>query len=111
MKKILGFTAAVLTLGLVACTSSYTVKKEESSALKAGVYDTAKEFEKDFPIKKAGFEFEKVVDIGTAASVEFFKIKDEVKMHKHPKENHILYVLSGKAEGTIGDTKDRKSVV
>lgn len=35
-------------------------------------------------------------------SVELFRIGSSIALHKHPKENHVLYVLKGRGKGTIG---------
>ncbi len=52
--------------------------------------------------ERAGFQFSVAFDSKTG-SVEIFRIEQGVRLHKHPKENHILYILSGRGKGQIGD--------
>ncbi|MBI4020047.1 MAG: cupin domain-containing protein [Candidatus Aenigmarchaeota archaeon] len=80
------------------------VPASQTSTLEPAVINVAEEFQKDFDQQRGGFEFTEVLH-AQSGSIEFFKIENEVKLHKHPKENHILYVLGGKAEGMIGDVK------
>jgi quercetin dioxygenase-like cupin family protein len=51
--------------------------------------------------KVEGFNFS-VLARAKTGSVELFQIED-VKPHFHPKENHFLYILKGRAKGQIGD--------
>lgn len=52
--------------------------------------------------ERAGFRFTIAFESKTG-SVELFRIEQGVRLHKHPKENHILYILSGHGKGQIGD--------
>ena len=91
----------IFVIGAVVGYLSSNVPLQPSS-LTPNVIDVASEFQKDLPEKRGGFEFVQLLSAGTG-SVELFRINDEVKLHKHPKENHILYVTKGRAQGTIGD--------
>ena len=52
--------------------------------------------------EREGFRYSVTFDSKTG-SVEIFRIEQGVRLHKHPKENHILYILSGRGRGQIGD--------
>jgi len=88
--------------------SSKGPKIQEGVEIKAidkiNVINVADKFKEEFTNKKAGFEFDFITQVPTG-SVEFFKVKDEVKMHYHPNENHILYILKGTAKGKVGDVE------
>jgi mannose-6-phosphate isomerase-like protein (cupin superfamily) len=53
--------------------------------------------------EREGFRYSVAFESKTG-SVEIFRIEQGVRLHKHPKENHILYILSGRGKGQIGDT-------
>src|SRR3990172_10043519 len=71
--------------------------------LQPGVYKIEDVLEKGLDQKAGGFTFTVLASTKTG-SVEFFQIED-VKSHFHPKENHFLYILKGKAKGKIGDVE------
>lgn len=50
--------------------------------------------------RAGGFNFSVVAEAETGG-VELFSLK-AVKRHYHPKENHFLYILKGRAKGQIG---------
>jgi mannose-6-phosphate isomerase-like protein (cupin superfamily) len=52
--------------------------------------------------ERAGFRFTVAFESPTG-SVELFRIEQGVALHKHPKENHVLYILKGHGKGQIGD--------
>lgn len=52
--------------------------------------------------KSEGFEYTIVFESKTG-SVELFRIDKGVKLHHHPKENHILYILKGRGKGQVGN--------
>jgi mannose-6-phosphate isomerase-like protein (cupin superfamily)/DNA-binding beta-propeller fold protein YncE len=52
--------------------------------------------------ERAGFRFTVAFESPTG-SVELFRIEQGVALHKHPKENHVLYILNGRGKGQIGD--------
>lgn len=66
------------------------------------IVDVPQEFWKPFGQKREGFTFAKILEL-PGASVEFFKVEEGIKLHHHLNENHILYVLKGRAEGKVGD--------
>lgn len=68
--------------------------------LKPGVYNIEKLLESGLPEKAGGFNY-KVVAEAVTGGVELFQL-DSVKLHYHPKENHFLYILKGRAKGQIG---------
>lgn len=77
---------------------------EEEMTLESALYDPAKLLAGGLQEKREGFEFSLLAQTPTG-SVELFKIDKGVKLHKHEKENHFLYILTGKAEGEVGGTK------
>ncbi|MBI1743159.1 cupin domain-containing protein [Candidatus Acetothermia bacterium] len=66
-----------------------------------GLIDLAERFEKGLDKEGTGFKFT-VLAQGHSGSVELIQIDEAVAAHKHPKENHFVYVWKGKAQGTIG---------
>lgn len=73
-------------------------------ALKPNIYNPKKILAEGLKEKQGGFEFSLLAKTQTG-SVELFRITDEVKPHQHNDENHFLYIISGKAQGVIGDVK------
>lgn len=71
---------------------------------KINVISVPERFKAEFPNKKAGFEFDIVTKV-PSGSVELFKIKDKVDQHYHTNENHVLYILKGRAQGKVGDVE------
>ncbi len=53
--------------------------------------------------EREGFRYSVAFESKTG-SVEIFRIEQGVRLHKHPKENHVLYILNGHGKGQIGDT-------
>lgn len=52
--------------------------------------------------EREGFRYSVAFESKTG-SVEIFRIEQGVRLHKHPNENHLLYILSGRGKGQIGD--------
>ena len=69
--------------------------------LQPGVYKIDELLSKGLDQKAGGFNFSVLAEARTG-SVELFQI-DDVQPHFHPKENHFLYIIKGKAKGQIGD--------
>ena len=76
-------------------------KKAAVKPLQPGVVNVHEVLKRGLDQKARGFNFAVLVKAKTG-SVELFQI-DEVKTHFHPRENHFLYILSGRAKGQIGD--------
>lgn len=53
--------------------------------------------------EREGFRYSVAFESKTG-SVEIFRIEQGVRLHKHPQENHVLYILKGRGRGQIGDT-------
>lgn len=53
--------------------------------------------------EREGFRYSVAFE-SKSGSAELFRIEQGVRLHKHPKENHVLYILSGHGKGQIGDT-------
>ena len=68
---------------------------------KPEILNVAQRMARGLDQEREGFRFTVVFESKTG-SVELFRIEKSVKMHHHPKENHILYILKGKAKGQIG---------
>jgi mannose-6-phosphate isomerase-like protein (cupin superfamily) len=106
------FKAGALLLGCIGCVGLAACTNLRGSVGQNGsmrtveldprIIDTTDEFRKEFETKGDGFELMREIDAGDPASVEFVRVTDRMKLHKNPTENHILYVLRGEAEGTIG---------
>lgn len=76
-------------------------KKAAMKPLQPGVYKIEDLLKKGLDQKAGGFHFTVIAEARTG-SVELFQIED-VKSHFHPKENHFLYIVKGKAKGQIGE--------
>jgi len=76
-------------------------KKAAVKPLQPGVLKIDEVLKGGLDQKAGSFNF-KVLARAKTGSVELFQI-DEVKTHFHPRENHFLYILRGRAKGQIGD--------
>ncbi|MFZ5998136.1 MAG: cupin domain-containing protein [Nitrospirota bacterium] len=76
-------------------------KKGKMKALQPGVYHVEDILKKGLEQKSVDFNYTVLADTKTG-SVELFQIGN-VRKHFHPKENHFLYILKGRAKGQIGD--------
>jgi len=38
-----------------------------------------------------------------SGSIELIRLDEKIPLHKHPKENHFVFVYKGRAKGTVGD--------
>ena len=102
----LTFTAIISLLPLASVwaegpASAEKAKKAAVKPLQPGVVKVHEVLKRGLDQKAGGFNFEVLVKAKTG-SVELFQI-DEVKTHFHPRENHFLYILRGRAKGQIGD--------
>ena len=69
--------------------------------LQANVFDVPKKIgqldkETDY------FKYTVIAETETG-SIELIKVDDKIPLHKHPKENHFVFVYKGRAKGTVGD--------
>lgn len=69
---------------------------------KPTIIDAAQRIAQGLDQQREGFQFTFVYEVPTG-SVELFRIDKGVALHKHPKENHVLYILKGRGQGTIGN--------
>jgi quercetin dioxygenase-like cupin family protein len=69
---------------------------------KPQIIDVAQRIAQGLEQKVEGFQYTVAYETKTGG-VEFFRIDQGVALHKHPKENHILYILKGHGRGQIGD--------
>jgi quercetin dioxygenase-like cupin family protein len=69
---------------------------------KPQIIDPAQRIAQGLDQQREGLQFT-VVFSSQSGSVELFRIDQGVALHKHPKENHVLYILRGRGLGTIGD--------
>jgi len=69
---------------------------------KPDVIDASQRIAQGLDQKREGFEYTVVFESKTG-SVELFRIETGVKLHHHPKENHILYILKGRGKGQVGN--------
>lgn len=95
--------AAVAGLAIGAAGSYATPKPApEGKPFKVAVIDT-EHFNLGFDKKFGGLLY-LIVDETDTGSVELFRLEpfsENVGLHKHPKENHVVYVLRGRAQITI----------
>ncbi len=96
-KGVEGLASVVLGCLLVVVLSSSAWAE---AGLKPGVYNIEKLLQAGLDKKAGGFNF-KVIAEAAGGGVELFQL-DSVKTHYHPKENHFLYILKGRAKGQIG---------
>jgi mannose-6-phosphate isomerase-like protein (cupin superfamily) len=75
-------------------------KKAIAKPLQPGIVKVDELLKRGLDQKAGGFNFTVLAQAKTG-SVELFQI-DEVKTHFHPRENHFLYILRGRAKGQIG---------
>ncbi len=73
---------------------------QAAEKLKPGVYNVEKLLQAGLDKQAGGFTYKVVAETGSGG-VELFQL-DAVKLHYHPKENHFLYILKGRAKGMIG---------
>ena len=106
IKKIIVLIVVFILGFLIGSSKGPEVKElggvEVKAIDKVNLINVADKFKEEFTNKRAGFEFGFIAQVPTG-SVELFKVKDEIKMHYHPNENHILYILKGTAKGKVGD--------
>ena len=68
--------------------------------LKPQVINVGQRYAQGLEQKAGGFTFALIEEL-KGGSVEFFRVEEKVGLHFHPKENHFLYILKGKAKGQI----------
>ncbi len=66
------------------------------------IIDAAQRIAQGLEQQREGFQFSMVFDAKTG-SAELFRIEKGVALHKHPKENHFLYILKGRGQGQVGN--------
>ncbi len=101
---LLAVTTSLLpAVGLAGEKPAQTQRAKQAAIkrLQPGVFKVEEILKKGLDQKAGGFTFTVIAEARTG-SVELFQIED-VKTHFHPKENHFLYVIKGKAKGQIGD--------
>ena len=64
--------------------------------------DVAQRIAQGLEQKREGFHYTFAAQ-WKSGSVELFRVDKGVALHKHAKENHVLYILKGHGRGTIGD--------
>ena len=76
-------------------------KKVNQLTLTPKVFDVSKKFgqleEKDF------FGKYSVLEQTETGVVQLIQLEDRIPLHKHPIENHFVYIYKGRVKGTIGD--------
>ncbi len=104
--RILAVAAVALLVPLAAWAqqagpAKEPAKKAAPRGLQPGIHKIEEVLQKGLDQKAGGFNFT-VLGEARTGSVELFQI-DDVKPHFHPRENHFLYILKGKAKGQIGE--------
>ncbi|OGF53541.1 MAG: hypothetical protein A2Z21_07530 [Candidatus Fraserbacteria bacterium RBG_16_55_9] len=70
--------------------------------LKPMVVDVAQRMAQGLTQSPKGLEFTVVAEMKPTGSVELFRVSDKVELHHSLKENHLMYILKGRAQATIG---------
>lgn len=92
--------AALCSAALVAI-AVWPPAYSEQTALKPAVIHVEDALKSGLTQKAGGFSFS-VLGETTTGGVELFSLT-AVKRHYHPKENHFLYILKGRAKGQIAN--------
>jgi len=76
-------------------------KKASGNALQPQIFDIPKNLgqldkETDY------FKYSSLAQTETGG-IELIRLDDRIPLHKHPKENHFVYVFKGRVKGTVGD--------
>ena len=76
------------------------IKSLTKKPLKAGFYDVAKRMGQ-LDLESPYFKYSILSETETG-SIELIRLDKKIPLHMHPKENHFVYVVKGRAKGTIG---------
>ena len=75
-------------------------EKVNEKKLSANIYNIPNrlgQLDKESPY----FKYSVLAELDTG-SVELARVDEKIPLHKHPNENHFVYVYKGKAKGTVG---------
>ena len=70
--------------------------------LKPMVVDVEQRLVQGLEQNPRGLEFTVVAEMEPTGSVELVRVSERVELHHYPRENHLLYILNGRAKATIG---------
>jgi len=73
-----------------------------------GAFDIAKLVSAGLEQKKSNFE-SSVLQRNSVGSIELYKLKDRIGLHQYSNTTHVMFIVSGKGEFTIGDKKQEVS--
>ncbi len=91
-----------LAAGLLVPVDLKTMSKKMSGqGLKADIFDVSKRMGQ-LDVDANYFKYSVLAKTETG-SIEILKFDDRIPKHMHPKENHFVYILRGRAKGTVGD--------
>ena len=80
---------------------SLLTKKADGKKLDPNIFDIPKKFGQ-LDVQGKYFRYSILAEAETG-SVELLRVDERIPLHKHPNENHFVYIYKGKAKGTIGD--------
>ena len=68
--------------------------------LQANVFDVPKKMAQ-LDLETDYFKYAILAETETG-SIELIRLDEKIPLHKHPKENHFVFVYKGRAKGTVG---------
>ena len=98
--------AAIITSSTQA--SSAAESAITSGGFKFAAFDIAKIVAAGLETKKGNFE-SSVLQRNDAGSVELYRLKDRIGLHQYDNTTHVMFIISGKGEFTVGDKKQAVS--
>jgi mannose-6-phosphate isomerase-like protein (cupin superfamily) len=73
-----------------------------AGALKPMIVDVEARMAQELDQRSRGLELTMVAEVKPTGSVALARVSERIPLHHHPKENHFIYVLKGRAQGTLG---------
>ena len=101
-------TAAPTTAGATTTASATTANTSTAPTTTGGftfaTFDIAKLITAGLTDKKGNFETS-ILQRNQVGSLELYKLKDRIGLHQYANTSHVMFIISGKGEFTIGDKK------
>ncbi|MBI1936096.1 cupin domain-containing protein [Candidatus Woesearchaeota archaeon] len=76
-------------------------KQMTGDVLKTDIFDVPKRLGQ-LDQETEYFKYTVIAETETG-SIELLRLDERIPLHRHPKENHFVYVYKGRAKGTVGD--------
>lgn len=89
-----GKTATGSAVPTAASSSSSSAERRD---YKVGMVDILTAFQKKLQDQPAGFDSEEIVS-GTNTSTQLYLVTTGLKLHRYPRQNRVVYILSGRAD-------------